>query len=305
MNTSVIHLRDTDEIEAFYLETTGMKPGYFQLSPGQAGLRMVVSELAGVTLIWTWGSGRIRWRDEMTGDGLHIGFAIECEGSILSRGRPIDRDQAQIWMPEREMDLIINGPYCSLDIGVDREWVEALGWSLGGTPLRKVPQHFLDRLIATCRRASEVKTGWSAQELRDQVLERLEPVIAPWRQPESAPELSKALASGPYRILKAADEILDKRSPAAPLRVDELAYSIGVPRRSLFHAYRRLLGVGPRRYFELTRLMELRSRLRSAASEHTVTTIANDLGFNDLGRMAARYRQQFGENPSDTLNRQP
>ena len=38
-------------------------------------------------------------------------------------------------------------------------------------------------------------------------------------------------------------------------------------------------------------------------SDNTITKIAGEFGFSDMGRLAARYRQQFGENPSATLKR--
>lgn len=90
--------------------------------------------------------------------------------------------------------------------------------------------------------------------------------------------------------------------PGAPFYVDFLASSLGVSRRSIFHAYRKLLGMGPKHYFEIQRLQVLRIRLKNASnSSATVTSIAADLGFNDMGRLAARYRRFYGENPSDTL----
>ena len=39
LNSITIDLKDADEIEAFYLETTGMKPGYIPLSAGTSGLK--------------------------------------------------------------------------------------------------------------------------------------------------------------------------------------------------------------------------------------------------------------------------
>ena len=36
----------------------------------------------------------------------------------------------------------------------------------------------------------------------------------------------------------------------------------------------------------------------------TVALIANEWGISELGRMAGRYRELFGELPSDTLGRQ-
>jgi transcriptional regulator GlxA family with amidase domain len=39
-------------------------------------------------------------------------------------------------------------------------------------------------------------------------------------------------------------------------------------------------------------------------NEGCVTEIATELGFTELGRFSVRYRQMFGESPSETLRRQ-
>jgi transcriptional regulator GlxA family with amidase domain len=44
--------------------------------------------------------------------------------------------------------------------------------------------------------------------------------------------------------------------------------------------------------------------LASDSEEDKVTVIAAKLGFTELGRFAVRYRELFGERPSETLRRQ-
>lgn len=300
MPTTTVALHDADEIEKLFLETTGMKPGYLQLSAGRAGIELRVVELAGVSLIWTRGWGRARWLDDMTGDGLHLGLALESEGPITQRGRRIGPDHAQVWMPGLESDLVMGGPNLTLEVGVEADLVEQLGWRLAGDPLREVPKSRLARLVGTCRRASASEDPvW-----RDQVLEDLEPVLEPWLLSSEREAPSSLAATRQYLLVKSADDFLESLGDEAPFEVDSLADALGVSRRTVFHAYRQLLGVGPRRYFELKRLQSLRSRLKDASpGEETVTTVAQQLGFRDLGRMAARYRSRFGENPSDTLRR--
>ena len=302
VNLSTIRLQDADDVEEFFLETTGMKPGYFQLSAGTSGLDMQMCELAGISLIWTRGEGRIRWRDQMTGDGLHVGFAVESEGSIYARGLAIDRDDGQVWMRDEEMDLVMNGPYLSLDIGVSGDLLEQLGWEYSGAPLQRVNAHSLDLLVQSCHDITQGRLKSSELELRDHILDRLEPVLQPWQSGLHEPRLSRRSDSAAWRLLRASDQVLDGFDPADRWKIDDLADSLGVPRRTLFQAYRSLLGVGPKRYFEIQRLHALRRSLKQAnIQESTITQIASDLGFSDMGRLAARYRQQFGEYPSSTL----
>ena len=178
MSTHRIALRDADEIERFYLETTGMRPDYLQLSAGRAGIAMQVDELAGVTLVWSRVYGRSRWRDAMSGDGLHLGFAIESHGPIVVRGYEVGPTDVQVWIPGSEMDYLMAGPCLTLEIGVARVLVDELGWQFEGEPLRRVPQQLLERLVRTCRDASNAAartTAVDGQQWRDQILDELLP----------------------------------------------------------------------------------------------------------------------------------
>ncbi len=246
----------------------------------------------------------------MTGDGLHIGFVVESEGSITARGRSIGADAGQVWMPGKEMDLIMGGANLTLDLAVERDLVEQLGWQFQGDPIRRVSQSHLARLLRSCRRATKAARGLPERpaagvdvELwRDQVLDQLEPVLEPWLVASDEVASSLISATPNYALVRRADAYIEGFGFDAPFQIDLLAETLGVPRRALFHAYRQVLGIGPRQYFELRRLHRFRARLRQAGScSATVTSIATELGFSDLGRLAGSYRRQFGENPSDTL----
>lgn len=51
------------------------------------------------------------------------------------------------------------------------------------------------------------------------------------------------------------------------------------------------------------RLQLVHQRLLQAAADDSVTKIAVDCGFTNLGRFALAYRAKFGASPSDTLKR--
>jgi AraC-like DNA-binding protein len=89
-----------------------------------------------------------------------------------------------------------------------------------------------------------------------------------------------------------------------PLRIADLCKSVAVSQRRLRSAFHLVHGTAPHRYLRALRMTEARNALLSPASPSaTVTQIATDFGFLELGRFAVEYRQAFGECPSDTLRR--
>lgn len=90
----------------------------------------------------------------------------------------------------------------------------------------------------------------------------------------------------------------------ASLSIGELSRLVGVSERTLRSAFAATLGISPTRYLILRRLHLLRAALSIANPlTDTVASIAHTFGFSDCGRMAAQYRNLFGENPSITLLR--
>jgi transcriptional regulator GlxA family with amidase domain len=99
------------------------------------------------------------------------------------------------------------------------------------------------------------------------------------------------------------EEIL-AANPGRPLYVTEICRAIGVSERTLRASCEQHLGMGPIRFLTLRRMHLVRRALLSAVpSTATVTQIACDHGFWELGRFAMAYRATFGEPPSETLKR--
>jgi AraC-like DNA-binding protein len=86
--------------------------------------------------------------------------------------------------------------------------------------------------------------------------------------------------------------------------VVEIAQAAGVGVRALALGFDKHFGMSPLRYLQQVRLDGIRAQLQGAAAGDTVTRIALDWGFANLGVFAARYRERFGESPSETLRRQ-
>jgi AraC family ethanolamine operon transcriptional activator len=84
--------------------------------------------------------------------------------------------------------------------------------------------------------------------------------------------------------------------------VSALCRIVGCSERGLRNAFYRVHGVGPKRWMLAARLQVVRRALSEVRTRPiTVTGVATDNGFYELGRFAATYKQAFGEAPSQTL----
>jgi AraC-like DNA-binding protein len=108
------------------------------------------------------------------------------------------------------------------------------------------------------------------------------------------------------KVIIARFEEFMEANPNTPLYLTEVCTAVGVAERTLRTACEQHIGMGPIRYLTLRRMhLVHRTLLRTARLSATVTQVATDHGFWELGRFAVAYRELFGEPPSATLQRGP
>ncbi|MCP3467505.1 helix-turn-helix transcriptional regulator [Bradyrhizobium sp. CCGUVB23] len=101
------------------------------------------------------------------------------------------------------------------------------------------------------------------------------------------------------------EEAISKRFDQK-LSMSALCAEIGVPERTLRMCCTEFFGVSPTRYLLLRRLNKARAALRRAdPSTTSVSEVARNHQFLELGRFAVTYRITFGESPSVTLQQAP
>ena len=84
--------------------------------------------------------------------------------------------------------------------------------------------------------------------------------------------------------------------------ISQLCRIAGVSERGLRNAFRTVRGMSPKQYLLTERLHGVRRALSDTGQRPvTVTDVATNYGFFELGRFAASYREAFGEAPSETL----
>jgi AraC family ethanolamine operon transcriptional activator len=98
-------------------------------------------------------------------------------------------------------------------------------------------------------------------------------------------------------------EAFIKANISSPIELKHLCRLTRVSERTVRNAFHEGCGMSPKQFLLRARLNHVRETLRELGSQVTVTTVATDCGFSELGRFAGRYKATFGEYPSDTLRR--
>jgi AraC-like DNA-binding protein len=90
----------------------------------------------------------------------------------------------------------------------------------------------------------------------------------------------------------------------ARVTIADLMTSTAASPRRIRQAFDDAHAVSPMRYLQLRLLTNARDRLSvGGAGCGTVTKVASDLGVTHMGRFSARYRDVYGEPPSDTASK--
>jgi AraC-like DNA-binding protein len=110
-----------------------------------------------------------------------------------------------------------------------------------------------------------------------------------------------AAIQDPIRVMRRFQEVLEA-NPDQPIYLTDMCAEVGVADRTLRSHCMQHLGITPHRYLWLRRMNLARFALtRADPKTRTVTEIATNYGFGELGRFAVAYRRLFGESPSATL----
>ena len=119
-------------------------------------------------------------------------------------------------------------------------------------------------------------------------------------------EYPRGMRGKRLRVLERALKLIDIHPGIVDGTMDssDIAVEAGVSRRTLEHAFRDGLGLGPAAYLKARRLCLLGRKLyRDREGSARVADLAHSQGFQHLGQMASDYRAMFGELPSETLRR--
>jgi transcriptional regulator GlxA family with amidase domain len=116
------------------------------------------------------------------------------------------------------------------------------------------------------------------------------PLVEPGKQPSTTWQVRRA-------------EAYIETHWSEPITIASLAHATAASARSIFYHFKNTRGQSPMSFVKQVRLEHAREMLARGDIRRSVTEIAIDCGFGNLGHFAGDYFKRFGERPSDTLKR--
>lgn len=104
-----------------------------------------------------------------------------------------------------------------------------------------------------------------------------------------------------HQAIRAAAALM-RRNVEAPLRIGEIATTLGMGQRALELAFKSQTGQTPARLYRTIRLAEARRRIEQ--TRDSIAEIATRAGYADAAAMTRAFRAEFGETPT-ALRRKP
>jgi len=121
---------------------------------------------------------------------------------------------------------------------------------------------------------------------------------SPCERPAVAPRLQAPIT---WQVRRAEEYIETHWNQ--PITIASIARATAASARSIFYHFKSSRGQSPMSFLKQVRLEHAREMLEKSGIGRSVTEIAIDCGFGNLGHFAGDYFKRFGERPSETLKR--
>jgi AraC-like DNA-binding protein len=282
-----------------------------QLSPGQVHGSVLSSRLHAVAVTCTMVSGSFEMRGPVSTDHLVLSLSLESPTPGMQWMRPAHAGMVGVFLPNTDVDSInrnkvsfavIDIPHDDLDghakrlgIAIDPAKIARSGVVPG--QINPALRARISRLVADLHVGAPVRLppGYRLDEMI---------IAATVRQLERSQQVDDPMFLGSHhRIVARARAFIDAHLDS-PIAIDDLVSAAHASRRTLYRAFAETLGETPQSYILKLRLNRIRQDLAQPnEAMRTVTVVSNRWGIPELGRLAARYREQFGELPRETLAR--
>jgi AraC-like DNA-binding protein len=230
--------------------------------------------------------------------------------AILERtGTRFGPGDAGVCAPNQDLNSYMTSDASALSLTVTKAEMTHALMALNGPDFSGTP-NFHERCpsgssaaLALLRVINKMSATPVYQQLTAERLERslkeaaLFELLLAWPQQESREAVPRIELPKSTRLAR---DFMEARIAELPT-VADVAAACGVGVRALARGFEKHLGTSPLQYMLELRLQGVHDELLVGSQNATVTDVALHWGFTHLGIFAARYRERFGELPSETL----
>lgn len=271
---------------------------YVQLSPGVMRSALIETAAPGLHVFRKWMSERVAQQGCLPAG--QVCFAMlhgSGSGQPWMQGRELQDDL--VFVLRAGEDFMLQRPpgmallACSFDVETFRRLLDARPWSATANALLsrssvQAPRAELEALRRVLLQASSTLTVFSA--------------LTALFEAAAGPAARAGSASAAYIV--AACHRLAAAAGDEPPDIEALCQRLRTSRRSLQNGFRAVADTTPVNYLRSLRLNAVRQRLLATSADAlSVSQAAGDAGFEHLGHFGRRYRDLFGELPSQTFRR--
>jgi AraC-like DNA-binding protein len=305
-------LHETRGPHEVWAHTAGRDLAITQLTPEPCRGHLLRASLGDMRFDAGAFDGDLRVRGVMARKAFSLVSVMEQEGVLNQWGHRIEEGDIVAIPPGRELDgrfqghvayAVVTAPW-----GLVMQRAEAFEWladpcfwtepAVYSPPpearaaCKRMLQGCSSLLRALGAGVPSSTVAFLRDELLDGVLTALAEVKVEGARRQGVPNAA--------RIVRGAEDFLESARQA--VQIEDICEALNISRRTLYRAFHDLLDVSPKAYLRLKNMSAARARLLDAGNRPTtVTQVALDQGFWELGRFSGAYRAMFGESPSETL----
>lgn len=280
-----------------------------QMAPGALNGNIFHAFFENAAVSVCWFDQPLHHRGPVTTGAVTFTMCLNVLGHATQRGVDVKAGDVTIYKDNSERDTVHSGKfYRYFTLAVRREILEKFlniyspeqlhfldatsiyqtpsGWALPG--IRRLEEAAALLQAIGCESGKDFNSSAFALSILSCFLTML---------PDKGTRKDCSFPGSDRRLVQEVAELMQSEEATA-LCVPTLCLSLGVSRRTLERAFQRTLDMSPAHYLTLFRLCRAREDLVS--NSDTVSNVAMKHGFFELGRFSQRYKQLFGEFPSET-----
>lgn len=286
-----------DDLTAVYSGQAGLEFEFIQLAPGHLGYGQTSVTLGDVTISSEFVDKPLRVRLRNPPGVVTVSFMLAADGSAFWRGHEIESSHALVF-GEAENDYILPAGLRSLNVSAPTGAFDRLGLPQPRAGLWLTPAA-PRRLLTSV--ACAVLAGRHFPEAADARL--LAATCDALAGAQGALLFASERMGGPTRQFHMLQRAERRGTESEFTSLDAMADDLGTSKRSLHRTFKDLTGLGPQSYLRILRLHQFRRKLVAGDANDTITGLAYDHGFENMGRLTRQYRDWFGELPRETRRR--